>query len=254
MLSTATGRSPVAVVIHGGFWRAHYGLKLMRAAVRGPRRARLGGVEHRVPPARANGGGWPATFEDVAGGDRPPGGDPHRRAARPRARRGDRPLRRRAPRGVGGDAPRLPEGAPGAARACRSRRRSRRPACWTCGWRASCGSPTASSATCSAAARTLPDALRARLADRALPLGVPVLLTHGGRDDIVPPSSQRSASPRARAAATLSSSSPTRTTSATSTRRTRCGRRCWHGCVTDARARRGARRRRPARGLPRRAS
>ena len=49
---TATGRTRSPCVIHGGFWRARYGRKLMDALCARPRRARLGGVEHRVPPAR----------------------------------------------------------------------------------------------------------------------------------------------------------------------------------------------------------
>ena len=47
---TARGRS--RSLIHGGFWKAEYDLTLMDALVRGPRGARLGGVEHRVPAAR----------------------------------------------------------------------------------------------------------------------------------------------------------------------------------------------------------
>ena len=45
------GEGPVAVLIHGGFWKAEYDLDADGRAGRGPRRARLGGVEHRVPAA-----------------------------------------------------------------------------------------------------------------------------------------------------------------------------------------------------------
>ena len=44
--------APVAVLIHGGFWRARYGRELEGGDRARPRRARLGGVEHRVPAAR----------------------------------------------------------------------------------------------------------------------------------------------------------------------------------------------------------
>ena len=62
----------VAVLIHGGFWRGALRPQADARAVRRPRRARLGGVEHRVPAARRSGGGCPATLEDVRAGDRPP--------------------------------------------------------------------------------------------------------------------------------------------------------------------------------------
>ena len=40
------------MVIHGGFWKAAYDLSLGRPLADEPGRARLGGVEHRVPPGR----------------------------------------------------------------------------------------------------------------------------------------------------------------------------------------------------------
>lgn len=68
----AEGPFPVAVVLHGGFWRAAYGRQLMRGlcvdlAARGwaawnLEYRRLGWVPRRA------GGGWPATFLDVAAG------------------------------------------------------------------------------------------------------------------------------------------------------------------------------------------
>ena len=56
--STASCSSPageprgVVVVIHGGFWKAAYGLELGPPARRRPGRAGLGGLEPRVPPGR----------------------------------------------------------------------------------------------------------------------------------------------------------------------------------------------------------
>jgi acetyl esterase/lipase len=64
-LPAGTGRVPVVVVLHGGFWRARYGIELAQ-----PLAADLAGrgwaavaVEYRRVGA---GGGWPTTLEDVA--------------------------------------------------------------------------------------------------------------------------------------------------------------------------------------------
>lgn len=64
-LPDGPGRRPVAVVLHGGFWRAAYGVDLAR-----PLAASLAGdgfaavaVEYRRV---GGGGGWPQTLEDVA--------------------------------------------------------------------------------------------------------------------------------------------------------------------------------------------
>jgi len=55
------------VVIHGGFWRARYDLSLARplAADLAQRGYAVWNLEYRRP---GGGGGWPATFEDVAAG------------------------------------------------------------------------------------------------------------------------------------------------------------------------------------------
>ena len=108
---TATGPHPVAVVLHGGFWRAQYGRKLHAPAVRRPRRARLGGVERRVPPRWA---GCRAAASRARSTTSPPRSTTsptcRRTPARRRARRrsaASSPIghsRRRAPRGVAGDA------------------------------------------------------------------------------------------------------------------------------------------------------
>jgi acetyl esterase/lipase len=61
------GPHPVAVVIHGGSWAARYGKIIMRPV--SCELARHGwavwNIEYRRI-GRAQGGGWPATFEDVA--------------------------------------------------------------------------------------------------------------------------------------------------------------------------------------------
>ena len=51
-LPDGAGPWPVAVVIHGGYWRQRYDRTLMDAVCRRPRRPRLGGLEPRVPPHR----------------------------------------------------------------------------------------------------------------------------------------------------------------------------------------------------------
>jgi acetyl esterase/lipase len=55
------------VVLHGGFWRARYDLSLARplAADLAARGYAAWNLEYR---RAGNGGGWPATFEDVAAG------------------------------------------------------------------------------------------------------------------------------------------------------------------------------------------
>jgi acetyl esterase/lipase len=57
--------APVAVVLHGGFWRARYGIELARplAADLAARGWAAVAVEYRRVGA---GGGWPTTLEDVA--------------------------------------------------------------------------------------------------------------------------------------------------------------------------------------------
>jgi dipeptidyl aminopeptidase/acylaminoacyl peptidase len=63
------GPFPVAVVVHGGFWKAVYGRKLMWPVCGdlGRRGWAVWNLEYRRLGLRS-GGGWPATFEDVAAG------------------------------------------------------------------------------------------------------------------------------------------------------------------------------------------
>ncbi len=63
--STGTGAVPVAVVIHGGFWRSAYGFDLGQplAATLPPRGWAALNIEYRRV---GNGGGYPATLLDVA--------------------------------------------------------------------------------------------------------------------------------------------------------------------------------------------
>jgi acetyl esterase/lipase len=61
------GPHPVVVTIHGGYWRAKYGRRLMKAVAADlARRGRAAwNIEYRRL-GRGQGGGWPATFDDVA--------------------------------------------------------------------------------------------------------------------------------------------------------------------------------------------
>ncbi|HKS98881.1 MAG TPA: alpha/beta hydrolase [Rugosimonospora sp.] len=58
--------APVVVLVHGGYWRARYGLDLMHAmsADLAGRGYAVWNVEYRR--VGEPGGGWPGTFEDVA--------------------------------------------------------------------------------------------------------------------------------------------------------------------------------------------
>lgn len=66
-LPAGGGAVPVAVVLHGGFWRAQYGRKLMRplCADLAARGWAAFNVEYRRL-GRLSGGGYPRTLEDVA--------------------------------------------------------------------------------------------------------------------------------------------------------------------------------------------
>jgi acetyl esterase/lipase len=66
-LPDGDGPFPVAVVIHGGFWRARYGRKLMTPVSRdlASRGWAAWNIEYRRL-GRLSGGGWPCTFDDVA--------------------------------------------------------------------------------------------------------------------------------------------------------------------------------------------
>lgn len=65
-LPARAGPWPVAVLVHGGFWRAGYGRDLMDplAADLAARGYAVANLEYR----RGDEGGWPATFLDVAEG------------------------------------------------------------------------------------------------------------------------------------------------------------------------------------------
>lgn len=68
-LPDASAPSPVAVLLHGGFWRARYDRRLMDDLCRdlAGRGWAAWNLEYRRV-GLLGGGGWPATFEDVAAG------------------------------------------------------------------------------------------------------------------------------------------------------------------------------------------
>ena len=65
-LPTGPGPHPTVVLIHGGYWRARYGLKLMTALAKDL--AARGYAAWNIEYRRTGnpGGGWPGTFLDVA--------------------------------------------------------------------------------------------------------------------------------------------------------------------------------------------
>ena len=66
-LPDGDGPFPVAVVLHGGFWRAKWGKVITRPLARDLARRGIAAwnVEYR---RLGNGGGWPMTFDDVGAG------------------------------------------------------------------------------------------------------------------------------------------------------------------------------------------
>lgn len=64
----ASGRLPVVVLIHGGYWGAAYTKRLMHPMARAVTKEGWAAwnIEYRRTGAFGGGGGWPATFEDVA--------------------------------------------------------------------------------------------------------------------------------------------------------------------------------------------
>src|SRR4051794_41883847 len=90
-LPRGDGPHPVVVVLHGGNWRARYGKLVTKPiSVDLARRGMAAwNVEYRRV-GRGQGGGWPATFDDVAAAGGPP--PPLARGGpRPRGRPGGGP-------------------------------------------------------------------------------------------------------------------------------------------------------------------
>ena len=201
-LPDGQGPHPVVVALHGGFWRARRSLRYMRPVCADL--ARNGwaawNVEHRRV-GRGEGGGWPATFADVA-------------AAIDHLATMDAPLDLTRVAALGHSAgghlalwaaarPGLPARAPGAA-----------PAVPISAGVVALAAPSDLEATpdlytpggavfdlMSCTPAEAPDD-RYALGNpiRRLPLGVPLLLLHGDADDTVPPRRSRDFARAARAA------------------------------------------------------
>ncbi|HET9690233.1 MAG TPA: alpha/beta hydrolase, partial [Acidimicrobiales bacterium] len=60
--------APVIALLHGGYWRARYGKALMApmAAALADHGWAVANIEYRRVGLGGGGGGWPATFDDVA--------------------------------------------------------------------------------------------------------------------------------------------------------------------------------------------
>ena len=235
-LPSGGGPWPVAVVLHGGFWRAQYGRRLMR-----PVCADLAGrgwaafnVEYRRL-GRLSGGGFPRTLEDVAAAvDHLAELPAHRRVGTGNDAGAREPLQSaagdddsvrspnepgghdpgRSPSAAGDDEPpSAPGGAPRALDLSRvvaighsagghlaawlaTRKRARVPVTAVVAQAGVVDLRLASELGLSrgvvnrflgGAPAAVPERCAAASPAERLPLGVPALLTHGGRDDIVPP-------------------------------------------------------------------
>ena len=163
------------MLIHGGFWRARYGRKLMEplCADLAARGWAAWNIEYR---RLGNGGGCPRTLDDVAAAIDHLAGAAHGLATRSCARRRDRALRRRPPRGLGGDA--------------RGRRACRVTGVVVAGRRAGPAAGVGAAALRRRRHELLggtpaqqPERYALASPIERLPLGVPALLAHGGRDD-----------------------------------------------------------------------
>jgi acetyl esterase/lipase len=62
------GPDPVAVLVHGGYWRARWRLDLMHALAADLQRRGVAVWNLEYRRVGSAGGGWPGTFEDVAAG------------------------------------------------------------------------------------------------------------------------------------------------------------------------------------------
>jgi acetyl esterase/lipase len=177
-LPQGAGPWPVAVVLHGGFWRERYDRSLMDALCADL--ARRGWAAWNLEYRRIGGrGGWPATFDDVAAGvdflaDLQASGTPidTRRVVTIGHSAGGHLALWAATR----EQPAVPvTAAVGQAAVCDLARASRLGL-----------SGGAADALMGGPPERVPKRYAAGSPIERLPLGVPTLLVHGGRDDTVP--------------------------------------------------------------------
>jgi acetyl esterase/lipase len=194
-LPAGDGPFPVAVVLHGGFWKAEYGRRQTHplCADLAARGWAAWNVEYRRL-GRLSGGGYPRTLEDVAAAvDHLAEMPAHRRATFDRGR-----------------VVAIGHSAGGHLAAWLATREA--PRVRVTGVVAQAGVLDLRLASALGLSRGVvhrflggaPDAVPGRYAAASpaerLPLGVPALLTHGGRDDIVPPVMSQRFAAAARAA------------------------------------------------------
>ena len=197
-LPVGKGPWPTVVLIHGGFWKWGWDRTLMTplACDLAARGFAAWNIEYRR--VGQEGGGWPGTFEDVAAAADAVAGledvDATRVVSIGHSAGGHLAVWLAARH-------RLPAGAPGAGPGVRPRAAVSQAGIVDLARGAddrlgdgACvallgGSPT-----------DVPERYAAASPASLLPLGVPVLLVHGGRDDIVPPSQSRTYAESARAA------------------------------------------------------
>jgi acetyl esterase/lipase len=177
-LPPGEGPVPVAVVIHGGFWKAQYGRKLMHPLCRdlAERGWAAWNLEYRRL-GRLSGGGWPRTLDDVAAAiDHLPDViaplDLSRVVAIGHSAGGHL-----AAWAATRDAPGVPVTGVVSQAGVLDLHRA-----WE--WRLSNGVVRR---LLGGTPEQQPERYAAASPAARLPLGVPALLTHGGRDDIVPP-------------------------------------------------------------------
>ena len=65
-LPGGTGPYPIVILIHGGFWRAHYGYTLMTGLAEDLAKRGIAAWNIEYRRIGDPGGGWPATLLDVA--------------------------------------------------------------------------------------------------------------------------------------------------------------------------------------------
>ena len=186
-LPTGVDLAPVVVVIHGGFWLDTYGIEL--ATPLAADLARAGHAGYAIEYRRVgNGGGWPQTFDDVAaaidalaGPDAPTDRIDLDRVVAVGHSAGGHLATWAAAR------PGLPAGAPGAGPAVELIGAVSQAGVvdLVAGARDGLGGG-AVVALMGASPADQPDRYELASAFERLPLGVPVSLVHGRRDDIVP--------------------------------------------------------------------
>jgi len=192
------GPWPVVVLIHGGFWTWGWDRTLLTPLARelASRGIAAWNIEYRR--VGQEGGGWPGTLEDVAAAADAVAGldgvDPGRVVTVGHSAGGHLALwlaaRRRIAPGYPGAAPRVrPRGVVSLAGVTDLAR----------GAEDGLGGG-ACAAPLGGPPRQLPDRYAAASPTALLPLGVPVLLVHGGLDDDVPPGQSRAFAHAARAA------------------------------------------------------